>query len=144
MSGRHMVALQLAGLGAALGFAYLMDNQIEILRQQAFQNFSGTLAWLIPTHIAQLIMAGLTLALVWLFYREGPNGQITGVVYALVGLGILFYLSAALALQGLLPLPLVEGLVPGSFTSALSAAAAVMGLQRIAARLLAARQARRG
>jgi hypothetical protein len=129
MNKSFVFALPLAGLVLVMGTVYGLDIWIEILRQSAFRDFSGTLTWLIPASLAQLAVAGLLLAVMWLFYKA--SNRIVGLIYLLVGFGSLFYLVAAIALEGRVPLPLLEPLIPGTFTSFTSAMIAVMGFLKI-------------
>jgi len=142
MKTNNAFVLPIAGLVVVLGIAYGLDSWIEALRQSAFQNFAGTLKWLIPTDIAHLVMAGFLLVLVWVFYKA--NSLPVTLVYLVVGLGFLFYLAAWIALADVIPLPYLEALVPGTFTIFASAMVAVMGLQKIIAQGLGAGRSKDG
>lgn len=129
MKKSHSFVVPIVGLMVVLGVAYRLDIWVETLRQDAFQNFTGTLSFLLPANIAQLIIASLILTLLWLIYYKRYNNRIVALIYAVAGLGLLFYSAIAIALANKFPLPVpMELFTLKSFTSAIIA---VVGIQQL-------------
>ena len=132
MKKLYSFVVPIAGLIVVLGVAYGLDNWIESIRKGSFQNFSGTLPWLIPTNIAHLAVASSILILLWFIYDKRFNNRVVALIYAVVGLGLLFYTAIAIALADRFPLPVpIIAFAPKSFTTFTSAIVAVVGVQQL-------------
>jgi hypothetical protein len=124
----------IVGLGIVLCTAYGLDNWITSIKRESFQNFTGTLTWLLPANLSLLFVAFLLLTLLWLIYYKKFNNRVVAVIYTLVGLGAVFYLSIVISLANRLALPLLEPLFPKSMTSFACAIIAVVGIQQLFAK----------
>jgi hypothetical protein len=131
MNRYYSLGVPLIGMMAVLGIAYALDNWMNAIRQAAMSDFAGTLPWLVPSYLADLVVAGLILALLWFVHAKGDKGLTLPLVYVIVGLGWLFYNVLAIGLAGRLPLPMQLSLVPQSLPAFASAFIAVIGLQRL-------------
>lgn len=119
------------GLIIVLGFAFWMDSGVDVLKIESLQTFSETIPWLVSANIANLVLAGLILTLLWFIYYKGYKSQTVGLIYFVVGFGLLFYPVIILPAANKLHLPLYIPLEPKTFTSFTSAIIVVVGLQRL-------------
>jgi hypothetical protein len=121
----------IVGLIIVLGASYNLDNWIESIKRESLQNFTGTLTWLLPANLSLLFVAFLLLTLLWLIYYKKFNNRVVSIIYTLVGLVSVFYISFAISLANRFAFPLLEPLIPKSMTSFVGAIIAVVGIQQL-------------
>jgi hypothetical protein len=101
------------------------------LRQVARQNFNAPFSWLVPANIAVLLVAGLVLVWLWFVYKRAQNLRVVAILYILVGVGLLFYNTIAIAFTPRLPMPMQLMIIPQSLSAFVSAVVAVVGFERL-------------
>lgn len=122
--------VSLLGMLFVIGTAFGLDNWTDNLRRVARQEFSGTLSWLVPAYMADLLLAGLLLVWLWFVYKKDENIRAVAIIYILVGLGLLFYNVVVFALAPT-QLPSQSTIVPKSLSAFVSAVVAIVGFQRL-------------
>lgn len=137
MNKYYSLGVPLIGIVVVLSIAYTLDNRIDTMWQAAINDFPNPLPWLVSSYLADMVMAGLLLALLWFVHFKGEKGLLIPLVYLIVGTGWMFYNILAIALAGRLPLPMQLSLAPKSFSAIASAFVAVIGLQRLIMRQVA-------
>jgi len=126
--------ISLLGMFLIIYLAYKLDIWIENIKQAARKEFSSANSWLVPANIALLLFAGLLFTWLWFVYYKDENIRVVAIIYMLVGIGLLFYNSIAIALTPKLNLQLLLPVAPQSLSAFASAFIAIVGMQRLFSR----------
>ena len=123
--------VSLLSMVVVISLARQLDIWIDQLRRVARQNFNAPFSWLVPSNIAILLIAGLVLVWLWFVYKKAQNFRGVAILYILVGLGLLFYNTVAIALTPRLPMPMQLMIIPQSLSAFVSAVVAIVGFERL-------------
>src|SRR5258706_8787071 len=126
--------VSLLGMFFIIGVAHKLDIWIENIRRATQKEFPFTNSWLVPANIALLLLVGLLFIWLWFVNYKDSNIRVVAIIYMLVGLGLLFYNSIAIALTPKLNLQLLLPVAPQSLSAFASAFIAIVGIQRLFSR----------